>query len=67
LAAVQVTSAYSLPDEDDGLKALVGTVKSGNGDAFVVGAPAAAATILANRTTSLIGSMRTSSSRSFGV
>lgn len=35
LAAAEVTSAYSLPDDDGGLKALVGTVKSGNGDAFV--------------------------------
>ena len=35
LAAGEITSANSLPDDDDGLKALVGTVKSGNGDAFV--------------------------------
>ena len=35
LAAAEITSAYSLPDDDGGLKALVGTVKSGNGDAFV--------------------------------
>ena len=35
LAAGEITSAYSLPDDDGGLKALVGTVKSGNGNAFV--------------------------------
>ena len=35
LAAGEITSANSLPDDDDGLKALVGKVKSGNGDAFV--------------------------------
>jgi hypothetical protein len=35
LAAGEITSAYSLPGDDGGLKALVGTVKSGNGDAFV--------------------------------
>jgi hypothetical protein len=35
LAAGEVTDAYLLPVDDEGLKALVGTVKSGNGDAFV--------------------------------
>ena len=35
LAAGEVTSSYSLPKDNEGLKVLVGTVKSGNGDAFV--------------------------------
>ena len=35
LAAGEITSAHSYPDDDRGLKALVGTVKSGNSDAFV--------------------------------
>jgi hypothetical protein len=35
LAAGEITSANSFPDDDEGLKALVSTAKSGNGDAFV--------------------------------
>ena len=35
LAAAEITSFYSVPDEVADLKALVGTVKSGGGDAFV--------------------------------
>ena len=35
LAAAEITSSYSVPDAVAGLKALVGTVKSGDGDAFV--------------------------------
>ncbi len=35
ICASEVTSSYSLPKDKEGLKVLVGTVKSGNGDAFV--------------------------------
>lgn len=35
LAAGEIKNAYSHPDEHGGLKVLVGTVKSGDGDAFV--------------------------------